>query len=154
MEPILAKKKVLKASITHAINSIEKSDTFTKVELQLFEKKCNRLESECYIIYDQIFSQCDSKDYDKFGEEQSSIQEQINKLWVNIKERLSVHEKDRKNDSITSESNLSSNIRLSKLNLPSFSDNIQDWLSYRDLFKVSIHNSERLSDSEKLFYLK
>ena len=154
MEPILAKKKVLKASITRAINDIEKSDSFTKVELQLFEKKCNKLESECSLIFDQIFTNCESKDYDKFGEEQSSIQEQIDKLWVNIKERLSVNEKDKKNDSITSESKLNDNIRLPRLNLPSFSGNVQDWLSYRDLFKASIHNSEILSNSEKLSYLK
>ena len=55
IETILAKKKVLKASITCTTNNFEKSDILAKVEQQLFEKNCNKLKSDCSNIFYQIF---------------------------------------------------------------------------------------------------
>ena len=57
------------ASITPTTNDIEKSDSLIKIELQLFEKKCNKLEIDCSNIFDQVFLNCEAKDYDKFDEE-------------------------------------------------------------------------------------
>ncbi|GBN80229.1 hypothetical protein AVEN_195410-1 [Araneus ventricosus] len=46
------------------------------------------------------------------------------------------------------------NVKLPKLSLPSFNGNIQDWLSFSDLFKASLHINENLTGSMKLQYLK
>ena len=69
-------------------------------------------------MFDQIFCYCEAKNYDKFGEEQ------IDKLLVNSKQKLSVQEKDRKRNSIMRESKFNDNISLPRLNLASFSGNV------------------------------
>ncbi|GBO10852.1 hypothetical protein AVEN_249325-1 [Araneus ventricosus] len=46
------------------------------------------------------------------------------------------------------------NVKPSKLSLPSFNGNIQDWLSFSEPFKASVHNNENLTGSMKLQYLK
>lgn len=45
-------------------------------------------------------------------------------------------------------------VTLLKLILPRFNGNIQKWLSFRNLFRSSIYNDSKLSDSQKLTYLK
>jgi len=44
--------------------------------------------------------------------------------------------------------------RLPRLELPTFDGNLQQWISFRDLFTNAIHNKANLSKSEKLTYLK
>lgn len=44
--------------------------------------------------------------------------------------------------------------KLPTINLPSFSGNNEDWLSFSDSFQSLIHKNETLSDIQKLHYLK
>ena len=43
---------------------------------------------------------------------------------------------------------------LPSINLPTFSGNYQEWLSFHDLFSCMIHENESLSDIQKFHYLK
>lgn len=52
------------------------------------------------------------------------------------------------------EGNASETIRLPKWNLPTFSGQLHEWLSYRDIFLSDIHNNLALSASQKLSYWK
>lgn len=45
-------------------------------------------------------------------------------------------------------------MRLPKLELPTFDGNLHQWISFRDLFTNTIHNNSKLPKSEKLAYLK
>ncbi|OXA48900.1 uncharacterized protein LOC110855150 [Folsomia candida] len=45
-------------------------------------------------------------------------------------------------------------VKLPRLNLPQFDGKIEDWASFRDLFITAIHNNNKISDSQKLTYLK
>lgn len=45
-------------------------------------------------------------------------------------------------------------IKLPKLSLPSFNGDINEWLSFKDLFNASMHENANLSPAEKLQYLK
>lgn len=47
-----------------------------------------------------------------------------------------------------------SQIRLPQIDLPSFSGDIQEWVSFRDTFETAVGNSSTLSKSQKLTYLK
>ncbi|KFM77970.1 hypothetical protein X975_07621, partial [Stegodyphus mimosarum] len=105
-------------------------------------------------------STCDEKDIHKFIEEQQAVQENIDKLWISIKQELSKLDTN-VNISVATDSlghkhepNIHEGVRLPKLNLPTFSGYIHDWLSFRDLFVASIHNNNKLSESQKLSYLK
>ncbi|GFX85920.1 uncharacterized protein TNCV_2473221 [Trichonephila clavipes] len=46
------------------------------------------------------------------------------------------------------------NIKLPRIELPVFTSNYIDWISFRDLFLASVGNNSTLSDSQKLQYLK
>jgi len=46
------------------------------------------------------------------------------------------------------------NMKLPKLDLPTFSGLYKDWTSFYDLFNASVHKNSSLSDSQKLHYLK
>ena len=44
--------------------------------------------------------------------------------------------------------------KLPKLNLPTFKGDYENWLSFYDLFKSSVHDNRSLTDSQRLQYLK
>ncbi|GFU64199.1 uncharacterized protein TNCV_3745671 [Trichonephila clavipes] len=46
------------------------------------------------------------------------------------------------------------NIKLPRIELPVFTSNYIDWISFHDLFLASVGNNSTLSDSQKLQYLK
>lgn len=46
------------------------------------------------------------------------------------------------------------NVRLPKLDLPSFNGNYHDWLNFFDTFKSIIHDNKQLADVQKLQYLR
>src|SRR5665811_2120891 len=45
-------------------------------------------------------------------------------------------------------------VRLPRLELPSFDGNLDDWMSFRDMFSTAVHNNATLSNAQKLTYLK
>ncbi|XP_059219534.1 uncharacterized protein LOC131995236 [Stomoxys calcitrans] len=45
-------------------------------------------------------------------------------------------------------------VRLPKIDIPVFSGNYLDWISYRDMFVSVVHNNQGLSDVQKYYYLK
>ncbi|OXA52291.1 hypothetical protein Fcan01_12841 [Folsomia candida] len=45
-------------------------------------------------------------------------------------------------------------IRLPRLELPTFDGTLNDWVSFRDLFVTAVHDNKSLSKSQKLTYLK
>ncbi|OXA41905.1 uncharacterized protein LOC110859593 [Folsomia candida] len=49
---------------------------------------------------------------------------------------------------------IKADIQLPRLNLPTFDGKIEEWTSFRDLFRTAIHDNVHLSDSQRLAYLK
>jgi hypothetical protein len=45
-------------------------------------------------------------------------------------------------------------IKLPQLNIPIFTGNLMEWISFRDMFQAIIHNSSNFSGTQKLSYLK
>jgi len=50
--------------------------------------------------------------------------------------------------------NPSNELKLPKLELPTFNGDLCDWMHFRDMFTASVHNNTRLSDAQKLTYLR
>ncbi|GBN63698.1 hypothetical protein AVEN_180264-1 [Araneus ventricosus] len=96
-----------------------------------------------------VETNCEDEETDKFIEEQLSIQEDIDEIWLSINSQLI-----KPNSDTMSQHSNGENVKLPKLSLPSFNGNIQDWLSFSDHFKASVHNNENLTRSMKLQYLK
>jgi hypothetical protein len=51
-------------------------------------------------------------------------------------------------------SSAAADVKLPRMDLPTFSGNPLDWQSYRDYFKSGVHNSNKISDVQRLHYLK
>ncbi|KAJ8870948.1 hypothetical protein PR048_027250 [Dryococelus australis] len=51
-------------------------------------------------------------------------------------------------------SQVASEVRLLKLQLPVFGGNLQVWLSFKDLFESAVHSNKALTGAQKLQYLK
>ncbi|GBO17038.1 hypothetical protein AVEN_2334-1 [Araneus ventricosus] len=141
---VLNKKKSLKGNVTKIKDKVK--DKLNGAEIQLYSKKC---EKDLSKIFDNILSNCEDEETDKFIEEQLSIQEDIDEIWLSINSQLI-----KRNSDTMSQHSSGENVKLPKLSLPSFNGNIQDWLSFSDLFKASVHNNENLTGSMKLQYLK
>lgn len=47
-----------------------------------------------------------------------------------------------------------SEVRLPKITLPKFAGDVSEWISFRDMFMTTIHNSTTLSDAQKFTYLQ
>ncbi|GFQ72984.1 retrovirus-related Pol polyprotein from transposon 17.6 [Trichonephila clavata] len=92
-------------------------------------------------------------DINKFVEEQLNIQESIDDVILKLKrenEKLSSHS----NSDVRTERFSLETVKLPKLTLPTFSGNLHDWITFKDLFKASVHNNSNLSNAQKLQYLK
>ncbi|XP_051157419.1 uncharacterized protein LOC127279228 [Leptopilina boulardi] len=46
------------------------------------------------------------------------------------------------------------NLKLTPMNLPTFSGSYEGWSGFSDVFKSSVHNDKRYSDAQKLMYLR
>ncbi|XP_035211465.1 uncharacterized protein LOC118185689 [Stegodyphus dumicola] len=153
---VLTKKKVLKSNITTfkaKVNSnLEQAEI---LEVKLFETKLNAFNSELRSIYEEIFLLCPEKDCDTFITEQQTIQETLDELWITINKKL----QKLSSDSVIETSSVakvnSSDVRLPKLELSTFTgENIDEWISFYDLFKASVDNNPNISKCQKFQYLK
>ncbi|GBM05052.1 hypothetical protein AVEN_60237-1 [Araneus ventricosus] len=144
---VLNKKKSLKGKVTKIKDKVK--DKLNDAEIQLYNKKCEQFSEDLSKIFDNILSNCEDEETDKFIEEQLSIQEDIDDIWLSINSQLV-----KPNSATVSRTSNGENVKLPKLSLPSFNGNIQDWLSFSDLFKASVHKNENLTRSMKLQYLK
>ncbi|GBM82334.1 hypothetical protein AVEN_54768-1 [Araneus ventricosus] len=144
---VLNKKKSLKGNVTKINDKVK--DKLNDSEIQLYSKKCEQFSEDLSKIFDNILSNCDDEETDKFIEEQLSIQEDIDDIWLSINSQLF-----KPNSATVSRTSNGEIVKLPKLSLPSFNGNIQDWLSFNELFKASVHNNENLTRSMKLQYLK
>ncbi|GBM03730.1 hypothetical protein AVEN_134949-1 [Araneus ventricosus] len=137
---ILNKKKSLKGNVTKIKDKVK--DKLNDTEIQLYSKKCEQFSEDLSKIFDNILANCEDAETGKFIEEQLSIQEDIDEIWLTINSQLI-----KPNSDTMSQHSNGENVKLPK---PSFNGNIQDWLSFSDLFKASVHNNENLTGSMKL----
>ncbi|GBN57909.1 hypothetical protein AVEN_272855-1 [Araneus ventricosus] len=144
---VLNKKKSLKGNVTKIKDKVK--DKLNDAEIQLYSKKCEQFSEDLSKIFHNILSNCEDEETDKFIEEQLSIQEDIDEIWLSINSQLI-----KPNSDTMSQHSNGEKLKLPKLSLPSFNGNIQDWLSFSDHFKASVHNNENLTGSMKLQYLK
>lgn len=141
----------MKSDITKASNERTSKTGLDKFELELVsKKKSSAFDKKCADILLKIFEPCDNKDVDKYIAELQSIQENIDKIYLMVNRKLS----ELTPLLMKSEGNVSETIRLLKLNLSMFCDQLHEWLSFRNIFLSSIDTNAALSASQKLSYLK
>lgn len=103
--------------------------------------------------FNKIFSKWDKNYVDAYIEEQEIEQDKLDSMW------LSVNWKQLENTLNESSHNAGflksqSDVKLPKLTLPTFSVNLEEWLSFYVLFRASVDCNESLTNCKKLQYLK
>ena len=83
-------------------------------------------------------------DSDELCHQQTRLEEGILVLDLKIRKLL---------QPVITDSKDSNNVRLPKLEIPSFSGDLLDWRSFWEQFSVSVHDKMSLSNPEKLVYL-
>ena len=155
LKDALAKKKVVKSNITKLKEKINaRIDIADDSELKLFENKIKIFTDELNTVFNNIICHCDENDIDNYAEEQQNVQDIIDSLWLDVSRKNS---KINLNESSQDSSSLKiqvPEVKLPKLNLPTFSGNLEEWLSFFDLFQASVHQNSILSACQKLQYLK
>lgn len=105
------------------------------------------------------------KEFEKSEYGSQSLYETTKDLYIDykteLKEMLKKIDKKSGSSGETSEchsegnsNSQNSSVKLPKIQLPVFSGNYADWISFRDLFLSLIHNNKLLDDVQKLHYLK
>lgn len=82
--------------------------------------------------------------------ENNEVQEQFDEMYYKV---LAINRQLSKSESTCSQGSTSSNIRLPKIVLPTFSGDIKKWPEYFDTFNALIHSSTSITDTEKFHYL-
>ncbi|GBL81031.1 hypothetical protein AVEN_83113-2 [Araneus ventricosus] len=147
LKDFLTKKRVLKAQLTKFKEKIafEKID---KSEGDLIVDKCKELKKKFEDVFDAIYTACDETVIDSYVEEQESILENIDEIY------LTVVRKFKTSNCSSSKTEVSDSVKLPKLSLPTFTGNINEWITFKDLFNAAVNNNSSLSDSQRLTYLK
>lgn len=138
-----SKKRNLK--VKHLKDNIEKAVGYLAEDksAQFFEQKLKQME----IYWQGILDSTDKMmgdDYDQACEDElSGVQEIYDNVIIQINERIT-----------TSNTQKKGVMKLPQINLKSFDGNYQNWLGFRDLYEQMIHNNKDISPVEKFTYLK
>ncbi|XP_067129093.1 uncharacterized protein [Centruroides vittatus] len=150
----LTKKKVFKSNTTKLRERISAGVEVTDdTQIELFQTKIKKLRVELHDVFHEVFLQCNDKEIEMYIEEQQSIEKTIDELWLTVERKNSKQRVNSTSDADSLKSQVP-DVRLPKLSLPTFSGNVEDWLSFHDLFKASVDNNSNLSNCQKLQYLK
>lgn len=118
-------------------------------DLTATQRKFSRLQTkiEKYLIKSKLFNKEEQiKIRNDFDDAYYAIVTHLNKL-------KSDEEQSRRSSFSSAQSGASSNAKLPKLPLPSFSGEISDWNSFYDLYCSLVHNNSAYTDTEKFRYL-
>ncbi|GFU95614.1 DUF1758 domain-containing protein [Trichonephila clavipes] len=116
---------------------------------QLFIEKYELFSNQLKRIFDELFNLCEETDIDKFVKEQLNIQERIDDIILELK-RENKKWSSHSNSEVSTERISLEVVKLPKSTLPTFSGNLHDWITFKDLFKASVHNNSNLSNAQKL----
>lgn len=157
MEDLLKRKKVIKGKVTRLINLIDglNTESISLPELEINLENLNSLIECTNGIFDEILVTCDDTEYDKYEEESHEILDRLNASKIKMRTMRLQFNSNLGTANLQTNANIfGHNVNLPKLNLPSYSGNVTEWISFCDLFTASIHDNKNLSDAQKLQYLK
>ncbi|GIY14498.1 hypothetical protein CDAR_293591 [Caerostris darwini] len=158
MDDLLKHKRIVKGKLTRLITKVDnlqnQENSISVIEVH--ENDVNALDNEVNKLNNDILCSCLDHEFDKYEQEMHELFSKLESLKSTLKDEL---KKLRKNDNSsnacrsTVNTNVN-NLKLRRIELPVFTSNYIDWISFCDLFLASVGNNESQSDSQKLQYLK
>lgn len=131
-------------SVVSAIESIGPDSTVDIPLLHQYEEQLSGMKAELASVSLEILS-LDSEEVD-LSEHETKLSKMIFGISLKIKRLL----QGQRPVPPTSEGG----VKLPKLSVPTFDGNIINWRSFWEQFTISVHDRSKLSDSEKLTYLR
>src|SRR5713101_8123159 len=146
------KKSILK--IDNMEKNLREISSFDKIKLDDSRSTLESVRNELNTAYDQFMNVCEDEEWDDCAKDLEIQTERISELRLAVLRRLDSLQDPSAVKLEAAERQGRPEVRLPTLELPTFSGQIEDWLSFQDLFKASVHNNSRLTNAQKLQYLK
>ncbi|XP_039315197.1 uncharacterized protein LOC120359860 [Solenopsis invicta] len=158
----------IKGSVTRLKTFLESAQALRATKFELIERK--KKLAELFEQYDEVQSRLECLAIDKdttvtaaYVEDRARFEEAYFQLMSLHEQRINVIEQSQiesrpstsvSNQVVTSQHNSDSNIRLPKIQLPTFSGSYEEWYTFHDSFDKLIHANEKLSSIQKFHYLR
>jgi hypothetical protein len=153
----------LKAKVTklEVFGSAIGEQSFSKVELNLQLRTCSSLKDKIESLRKDYYSLPADADLSEADSELEQLESRLDKIEVRFHHLLSELEST-KNKILISETmphvteieSKQVNIKLPEIPLPHFSGLYEEWSTFKDQFNNLITKNEKLSNSQKLYYLR
>ncbi|GFQ92440.1 uncharacterized protein TNCT_364381 [Trichonephila clavata] len=135
---------------------IYKNQANSESIIEVYEKDVNLIDTEVNNLNDNLLSTCTDEDFTGYEIEMHGLFSKLDTLKIILKEEM---KKLVRNDNNTNAcQNIANtnvkNLKLPHIELPVFTSNYMEWISFCDLFLASVGNNNTLSNSQKLQYLK
>ena len=156
MDTILKQKKITKGKLTRLtsqVNILKDQENNSISVIEVYESDVNSLYNEINNLNDDILKACPDSEYDKYETEMHELFSKVDVLKIILKDESRKLSKNDIQTKANSDTNVN-NVKLPCIELPVFTFNYVDWISFRGLFLESVGNSQSLSISQKLQYLK
>ncbi|KFM75231.1 hypothetical protein X975_13019, partial [Stegodyphus mimosarum] len=152
LKEILAKKRTLKTQLTKLKQKVA-DENVQRSDLEVLKNKFKALETEINSSFDSLFGLCTDESIDAYVKEKEEIDDILLDVEVELNRKLAELSKENKSES-SGCTNAENNVKLPKITLPTFSGNLHEWLSFKDIFLASVDSNPNLTDAVKLQYLK
>ncbi|GFY06929.1 uncharacterized protein TNCV_4090311 [Trichonephila clavipes] len=157
MESILSQKKILKGNLIRLVSKIDdlKNQENSVSIIEVYEIDVNSIDIEINNLNNNILSTCADEDFNDYEMEMHDLFSKFDTLKIILKEEMKKLVNDNNTNVCQNIVNTNvNNLKLPRIELPVFTSNYIDWISFRDLFLASVGINSTLSDSQKLQYLK
>lgn len=158
LKSLIQKRKTIKSNLTRFANYVANlGDTINLTELKMRFEKAEPLLSEFENIHAEIIILEENSDV--HFKELETFETQYFDILSKAKDRIMKDEQVKTTaNAVQSNSDelimLKSQVKLPKLNMPTFDGNLDNWLSFRDSFNLIVHQNNQLEDIQKFQYLK
>ena len=150
MESLLASKKTLQSKTIRLEKSIKDQEELLQdsTTCSMYIERANNLLQVSDDLLDNFAIHCKDEEFQQNEDEISAISDKLEKLKLQLLKATQATQQAAEAKLPTVE------VRLPKLELPTFNGNLNEWLSFRDLFMAAVHDNAGLTGAQKLQYLK
>ena len=118
--------------------------------LRHHEEQLSELKKELRDIGADLLA-LDLGDTDELTTKQSALQKELSQCYLDLERLLSAHSINSRPSPPTPDN---TGVKLPKLDVPTFDGNLLNWRTIWEQYQISIHDSSKLTDAEKLVYLR
>ncbi|GFR23622.1 integrase catalytic domain-containing protein [Trichonephila clavata] len=158
MDAILKQKKIVKGKLTRLVSKIDDLQNQANSEsiIEVYEKDVNLIDTEVNYLNNNLLSTCTDEDFNGYEIEMHNLFSKLDTLKIILKEEMKkLVRNDNNINACQNNANTNvNNLKLPRIELPVFTSNYMEWISFRDLFLASVGNNNTLSDRQKLQYFK